>query len=110
MHKLVDNLSDFKLILFMDTYYDQNDFEGKYFNFDIYAHTFPIDPSSKISSIFILDLIHPDSRLIHYIMNHVLFLGKATISPSKNQTFLKFAFWKMKLRKLGIYHTSPRAG
>lgn len=78
-HPITLSLEKFACICnlsFLEQDYDQIDLEGNEFNYDIPAHTLLIDPSSRIPSTFIVDLIHPNSRLIHHTINHVLFPRK----------------------------------
>lgn len=70
--------------------YDQNDDEGNGFNFDLYAQSLLIDPSSEISSPFNIGIVRPDSRLIHYII--FFSQEKSTLTPSKNLKLLPFDF------------------
>lgn len=77
------SLKDFARVCnlpFIEQDYDQTDHEGNEFNFDTYAHTLLIDPSSRISYPFTVSLIRPDNRLIHHTMNHVLFPRKINFS------------------------------
>lgn len=65
---------------FIEQDYDQMYLEGNKFNFDTLAHSLLIDPTSIIPTPFNVGLIFQNIRLIHYIMNHVLFPSKGNYS------------------------------
>lgn len=80
--------------------YDQTDLEGNEFNFDIYAHTLLIDPSSRISYSFIVCLICLDNRVIHYTMNHVFFPRKINFNTIQKSDVTTICFSKNQVDKL----------
>lgn len=49
-------------------------------NFDLAVLSFLTDQTSIISTPFIVGLNHPDIRVIHYMVNHVLFPKKSNSS------------------------------
>lgn len=73
------SLEDFAQVCnlpFTEEDYDHLDLEGNEFNFEIHAHPLFIDPAPGILTPFNIDIIRPNTKLIHYAMNHVLFLNK----------------------------------
>lgn len=69
-HPIILSLEDFAQacnLSFIQEDYDQKDFKDNEFNFD---------PSSGIPSSFNVGLIRSDNRMIHHIMNHIIFPRK----------------------------------
>lgn len=78
------------------------DLDGNEFNFDTHAHSLLISPSSGIPSPFNVDFVHPDCRMIHYIMNHVLFLRKSNFCTTQKSNVPAVWFLENKIEKIWV--------
>lgn len=86
---------------FMEEDYDQLDLEGNEYNFEIHVHSLLIDPSSRIPTPFNIGLTRPNTRLINYTMNQILFPRKVNYSTLKKLDVLVVWFLENQIVKTG---------
>lgn len=96
----------------MEQDYDQTNFKGNEFYFDIYAHTLLNDPTSGIASPSIVGIVCLDRRLIRYIMNHVFFPRKTNFSTIQKSDIPAVWFLENQVEKnwvdVILHHTLDR--
>lgn len=67
-------------VLYKNQVYNETELSNN-FRFDLVANSFFADQTSIILTPFIVGLICPNIRVIHYKVNHILFLNKNQLRP-----------------------------
>lgn len=76
--------------------------EGNDLNFDLAANSFLNDQTFVISNPFTVGLILLNIRVIHYTMNHVLFLRKGNSNHINKSDISPVCFLVNRVEKIGL--------
>lgn len=98
-HPTTLSLEDFAQICnlpFIEKYYDQIDLQGIEFNPDTLAQSLLIGPTSIIPYPFNVGLLHPNIRLIHHTMSHILFTRKGNYNTIQKSLYYVLSIVEIK--------------